>query len=145
MNGCHSKNIDNNDNSSIESNPLVAITDMGPKIEAYVAAIKELVTSSPIFSGSHKKNIARVEELEAMVKYRREQLSLCVEHYGICKTGLAKAVAGHNATLISLEVKLAQLKAYYSAIEPASIITEAERVAESVRSQISRALDFAYS
>jgi len=145
MNGCHSKNIDNNDNSSIESSPLVVITDMGPKIEAYVAAIKELVTSSPIFSGSHKKNIARIEELEAMVKCQREQLSLCVERHGICKTELAKAVAGHNATLASLEVKLAQLKTYCSAIEPASIITEAERVAESVRSQISRALDFAYS
>ena len=145
MNGCHSTNIDNNDNSSIESNSLVVITDMGPKIEAYVAAIKELVTSSPIFSDSHKKNIARIEELETMVKYQREQLSLCVERHGICKTELAKAVTGHNATLTSLEVKLAQLKAYCSAIEPASIITEAERVAESVRSQISCALDFAYS
>jgi len=146
MNGRHSENIDNNiDDSSTEPNPLVTITDMGTKIDAYVAAIKELVNNSPVISDSNRKNAARIEELEAMLKYQREKLAGSVERYGICNPELEKALTEHNRILTSLEVKLAQLKTYLNTIEPVSIITKAEEVAESVRAQISRALDFAYS
>ena len=147
MNGYQSRNIDNNDDSGTESNPLVTITDMGAKIDAYVAAIKELVNNSLVLSesDSNKKNAAKIEELKAILKYQRERLIGSVERYGVCNPELGKALAEHNRSLTSLELKLAQLKTHLNTIEPVSIITKAEEVAESVRVQISCALEFAYS
>lgn len=147
MDGCQSRNINNNDDGGTESNPLVTITDMGTKIDAYVAAIKELVNNSRFLSelDSNKKITAKIEELEAILKHQRERLIASVERYGVCNPKLGKALAEQNRTWLSLELKLAQLKTCLNTVESASIITKAKEVAESVRAQISCALDFAYS
>jgi len=146
MNGCHSEKGKDN-NSDTEPNPLVTITDMGTKVDDYVAAIKELLSSSSALPDAfdYRKIAVKIEEVEAILKHQKQRLSSSVERYGMCNPQLKKTLADHNRVLTSLEVKLAQLKIHLNAMDPMSIASRAQEVAESVRAQISFALDFAYS
>ena len=143
MNGCHSKNITNNhDSSDTEFNPLVAITDKASEVDSYVAFMKQATNN---LNKSNKADIAKIEELQALVKYQGERLLRGIEQYGICNPELIKKAEEAKTTLVSLQDRLTKLKNMCNVNKTASIDAMVDKVAKLVRSQIACALDAAYS
>ena len=142
MNGCQSRNINHNDDSSTESNPLVKITDIGTKIGDYVISIKRAINNLNI---SNKADIAKIDELQELVKYQGERLLHCIKQYGVGDSELVKKTEEITAMLISLHVRLTKLKNMCNANKTAPIDVMVDKVAKSVRAQVSCALDLSYS
>jgi len=134
-----SKNI--KDDEIMEADPLVTITAKASEIDAYAASMKELMKN---LDASNRDTLAKIEELQEVLKCRRQRLQLCVEQYGIRKPELIK-FENAKTTLVSLEARLAELKSMCSTNKAASINAMVDKVAESVRLQVARALDVAYS
>ena len=126
----------------MEADPLVTITAKASEIDAYAASMKELMKN---LDASNRDTLAKIEELQEVLKCRRERLQLCVEQYGIRKPELIKKFENAKTTLVSLEARLAELKSMCSTNKAASINAMVDKVAESVRLQVARALDVAYS
>jgi len=148
MNGCHSENIEYNNSSGIEPNPLVTITDTGTKIDAYVASIKQMTTNSGSVKESDARNkncLLKIEELLRIVRSRKQMLIDAVRQYGLQKPELIKKFNHAKAELLTEELELEKLKSACQPNRTAAINSTVDKVAESVRSQISHALDFAYS
>jgi len=148
MNGCHSENIEDNNDSSIEPNPLVTITDMGTKIDDYVASIKQMITNPGSVTESDARNrncLLKIEELLRIVRSRKQMLIDAVQQYGIQKPELIKKFNHAKAELLTKELELEKLKSACEPNKTAAINSTVDKVAESMRSQISCALDFAYS
>ena len=143
MNGCHSKNIDNNnDDSGVESNPLVIITDKASEVDSYVASIKQVTNN---LNTSNKADIAKIDELQALVKYQGERLLRNIEQYGIRDPELINKAEEIKATLVSLQERLAKLKSMCNANKTVSIDAMVDKVAKLIRLQIASALNAAYS
>ena len=143
MNGCHIKNIDNNnDDSDTEFNPLVTITDKASEVDSYVASMKQATNN---LNKSNKSDIARIDELQALVKYQGERLLHSIEQYGIRDPELIRKSEEIKTTLVSLQDRLTKLKNMCNANKTASIDAMVDKVAKLVRSQIACALDAAYS
>ena len=143
MNGCHSKNIDNNnDTNGEEPNPLVAITDKASEVDSYVTSMKQVTNN---LNTSNKADIAKIDELQALVKYQGERLLQSIERYGIRNPELIKKAEDIKTTLVSLQDRLTKLKNMCNANKTASIDAMVDKAAKLVRSQIACALDAAYS
>jgi len=143
MNGCHSKNINNNhDGSDVEPNSLVAITDKASEIDCYVASMKQ-VTSD--LDTSNKADIAKINELQALVRYQGEVLLRNIEQYGIHDSKLIKKAEDIKTKLVSLQDRLTKLKNMCNTNKTASIDVMVDKVSKLVRTQIACALDAAYS
>ena len=143
MNGCRSKNSDNNnDYSGMRPDPLVAITDKASEVNSYAASMKQVTNS---LHATNKTNIAKIEELEALVKYQGERLLRSIKQYGIRDPELIKKAEGVKATLVSLQDRLTKLKSMCNTNKTAPINATVDKVTELVRSQIACALDAAYS
>ena len=142
MNGCHSKNIDNNNDSSVQPNPLVTITGKASEVDSYVASIKQVTNN---LNRSNKADIAKIDELQSLVKYQGERLLQSIEQHGIRDPELIKKAEDIKTTLISLQDRLAKLKIMCNASKTAPIDVMVDKVAKLVRSQIACALDAAYS
>ena len=143
MNGCRSKNSDNNnDYSGMRPDPLVAITDKASEVDRYTASMKQVTNN---LRASNKTNIATIEELEALVKYQGERLLRSIKQYGIRDPELIKKTEGMKATLVSLQGRLTKLKSMCNANKTAPINATVDKVTELVRSQIACALDAVYS
>lgn len=126
----------------MEADPLVTITAKASEIDSYAASMKELMKN---LDASNRDTLAKIEELQEVLKCRRERLQLCVEQYGIRKPELIKKFENAKTALVSLEARLAELKSMCSTNKAASINGMVDKVAESVRLQVARALDVAYS
>ncbi len=143
MNGYHSKNIDNNnDNSNTEFNPLVAITDKVLEVDGYVASMKQVTNN---LNTSNKADVAKIDELQAFVKYQGERLLCSIKQHGVRDPELIRKAEEIKTTLVSLQDRLTKLKNMCNANKTATIDAMVDKVAKLVRTQIACALDAAYS
>jgi len=143
VSGRHSKNTNNNgDDHSMGANPLVAITDKVAEVDGYVASMKQVTNNLNIFN---KADVAKFEELQALVKYQGQRLLDNIEQYGISNSELINKAQEVKTTLVLLQDRLAKLKDMCNANKTASIDAMIDKVTKLVRSQIACAMDAAYS
>lgn len=141
MNGYQNENM-NNIGSCKESNSLVEISDMATKINAYVTSVKQITNNLDIFDNAE---IAKIHELQELVKYQGERLLRCIKQHGVVDSELIKKAEDITVMLISLHVRLIKLKKMCDANKAAPIDEVVDKVAKSIRLQISCAMDFVYS
>ena len=143
MNRCHRKNSNNNSSdNSIEPNPLVEIADKASEVDSYVTSMKQVTNN---LNTSNKADIAKIEELQALVKYQGQRLLRNIEQYGIRDPELIRKAEEIKTTLVSLQARLTKLKSMCNTNKTASIDAMIDKVAKLVRTQIAGALDVAYS
>ena len=53
------------------ANPLVTVTDKASEVDGYVASMKQVTNN---LNTSNKADIAKIEELQALVKYQGQRL-----------------------------------------------------------------------
>ena len=109
---------------------------------ADAASIKQVTNN---LNTSNKADIAKIDELQALVKYQGERLLRNIEQYGIRDPELINKAEEIKATLVSLQERLAKLKSMCNANKTVSIDAMVDKVAKLIRLQIASALNAAYS
>jgi len=143
VNGYHSENIVNNhDGNDMGVNPLVTVTDKASEVDGYVASMKQVTNN---LNTSNKANIAKIEELQALVKYQEQRLLDNIKQHGISNPELINKAQEVKTTLVLLQDRLAKLKDMCNANKTAPIDAMIDKVAKLLRSQIACAMDAAYS
>jgi len=141
--GCMVKDTNNNgDDISMGANPSIAITDKVAEVDGYVDSMKQVTNN---LKTSNKANIAKIEELQALVKYQGQRLLDNIEQYGISNPELINKAQEVKATLVLLQDRLAKLKDMCNANKTAPIDAMIDKVVKLVRSQIACAMDAVHS